>query len=412
MRIAILGGPGSGKEIQARRLAERFRVPCISAADLLRQAADESAPGTKTASRSRSRSKAAPAPKPATTAAPADATERVVRLLEERLRARDAKRGFVIDGFPRSIPEAQELDTLLEMFGRALQIAVCLQVDDRALIKRVTEQLECASCGALYDRRRRRRLPADARAQCDTCGGPLTATSAKTAAAQIAAYRFDADPLANYYKAQHKLRTLSGGQSESAGANEDAADEVQQKIVDLVNLEINPLDVKNLEPAAVEPDEHEGIIIAGGQINRIDPTEDILAARRPGQENAGAAATATATAATKKNVEKKPAAAAKATENKVAKKPPAKRTVQTVKKPAPAKKTAAKKVAAKPATKPPAGKAAKKTAAKKSTQRPAKKPVAKKPVAKKSAAKPAAKPAAKKVAKKTAKKPQKTSGHG
>lgn len=401
MRIAILGGPGSGKEIQARRLAERFRVPCISAADLLRQAADESAPGAKTASRSKS----APKPKPAP--APADATERVVRLLEERLRARDAKRGFVIDGFPRSIPEAQELDTLLEMFGRALQIAVCLQVDDRALIKRVTEQLECASCGALYDRRRRRRLPADARAQCDTCGGPLTATSAKTATAQIAAYRFDADPLANYYKAQHKLRTLSGGQSEGAGANEDAADEVQQKIVDLVNLEINPLDVKNLEPAAVEPDEHDGIIIAGGQINRIDPTEDILAARRPGQENAGGAATATATAATKKNVEKKPAAVAKSTEKKVAKKPAAKRTVQTVKKPAPAKKTAAKKVAAKPATKPPAGKAAKKTAAKKSTQRPAKKPVAKKP-----AAKSAAKPAAKKAAKKTAKKPQKTSGHG
>lgn len=399
MRIAILGGPGSGKEIQAQRLAERFRVPCISAAALLRQAAAEAAPGAKTAARSRSKSARAPKPAPAAPAADTDSA-RVVRLLEERLRARDAKRGFVIDGFPRSIPEAQELDTLLEMFGRPLQIAVCLQVDDGALIKRLTEQLECAACGALYDRRARRKLrqlPAEARARCDACGGPLAATSghsAKTAAAQIAAYHHDAEPLADYYKAQHKLRTLSGPTEGAAAAiaiEDAAADEVQQKIVDLVNLEINPLEVKDLAPAAVEPDEHDGIFIAGGQINRIDPTEDILAARRPGEENAAPAATARPAA--KKPAEKKPAAQKKTAAKK------------TVKKSAPAKKPAAKKVAAKQTVRQPAGKAAKKPAAKKSTQR------AKKPAAK-TAAKPAAKKSAKKVTRRSAKKTAKTSGHG
>lgn len=406
MRIAILGGPGSGKEIQAQRLAERFRVPCISAAALLRQAAAEAAPGAKTAARSRSKSARAPKSAPAAPAAADTAdTARVVRLLEERLRARDAKRGFVIDGFPRSIPEAQELDTLLEMFGRPLQIAVCLQVDDGALIKRLTEQLECAACGALYDRRARRKLrqlPAEARARCDACGGPLTATSghsAKTAAAQIAAYHHDAEPLADYYKAQHKLRTLSGPTEGAAAAiaiaiEDAAADEVQQKIVDLVNLEINPLEVKDLAPAAVEPDEHDGIFIAGGQINRIDPTEDILAARRPGEENAAPAATAKVAA--KKPAEKKPSA------QTAQKKPAAKKTV---KKPAPAKKPAAKKVAAKQTVRQPAGKAAKKPAVKKSTQR------AKKPAAK-TAAKPAAKKSAKKVTRRPAKKTAKTSGHG
>ncbi|MDD9884698.1 MAG: nucleoside monophosphate kinase [Gammaproteobacteria bacterium] len=391
MQIALLGGPGSGKEIQARQLAERYRLPCISVAELLRQAAAPPAPGAKTAAARAARPKP-PAPKsPPSPPSPPPAAavdDHEMQLLEERLRARDAKRGFVIDGFPRNIPEAQALDTLLGMLGRPLQIAVCLKIDDRALIKRVTEQLACDACGALYDRRARRRMSPETRLKCDACGGALAATSGhsvKTATAQVDAYHRDAEPLAAYYKAQHKLRTLTAAAAvDSVAGSDAAADEaeaVQQKIIDLVDLEINPLDVKNLESAADTVDEPAATTIAGGQINRADPTENILAARQPGEEVVAAAAATTV--AVKKQVENKPSS----------------------KKPAPA----AKKTAAKPSTqqakKQPAKKPAAKPAAKKVAHKVAKKTVPK--VAKK-----ASKPTAKKPAKKVAKKRIKKTGHG
>lgn len=269
MRIAILGGPGSGKEIQAKWLAERSRVPCISVGGLLRKAAA---------------GEAAPAPPAAATApvgggSPADG--KVMALLEQRLRARDSKRGFVIDGFPRNIPQAQALDTLLGMLGRALQISVRLKVDDRTLVKRITGQLPCSWCGAFHDR-----LPAPPKTagQCQVCGAKLAdggGHNAKTAAGQIEAYHRESDPLVAYYKAQHKLRTVPA---------DGSVDEVKQKICDIVDLEIHPLEMTNLEPAAETSDEQAGTIIVGGQINRIDPTSDILASRQPRAEAAGNAA--------------------------------------------------------------------------------------------------------------------------
>jgi len=320
-----------------------------------------------------------------------------MQLLEERLRARDAKRGFVIDGFPRNIPEAQALDTLLGMLGRPLQIAVCLKIDDRALIKRVTEQLACDACGALYDRRARRRMSPDARLKCDACGGALAATSGhsvKTATAQVDAYHRDAEPLAAYYKAQHKLRTLTAPAAVDSVANSaaaaDEAEAVQQKIIDLVDLEINPLDVKNLESAADAVDEPAATTIAGGQINRADPTENILAARQPGEEVVAATVAAT-TMAVKKQVDKKPSSKKPAP---AAKKTAAKPSTQQV------KKQPAKKSAAKPAAKKVAHKVAKKTVPK----------VAKK--ASKPTVKKVAKTTAKKPAKKVAKKHRKKTGHG
>lgn len=268
MRIVILGGPGSGKEIQAKLLAERSRVPFISVGGLLRKAAA---------------SEAAPAPASAATApagggSPGD--DKVMALLEQRLRARDSKRGFVIDGFPRNIPQAQALDTLLGMLGRALQISVWLKADDRTLVKRITGQSQCVWCGALHDPH----APPKTGGQCRVCGAKLTdgnGHSAKTAAGQIEAYHRESDPLVAYYKAQHKLRTVPA---------DGSADEVKQKICDIVDLEIHPLEMTNLEPAAETSDEQAGTIIVGGQINRIDPTSDILASRQPRAEAAGSTA--------------------------------------------------------------------------------------------------------------------------
>lgn len=371
MRIAVLGGPGAGRETQAQQLAERARVPCICIADLVRAAAE--APAARTKSGRKSRAKPKPPPPPPAPGAP-DA--RAMQLLEDRLRARDAKRGFVIHDFPHTIPEAQALDALLGMLDRPLQIALRLEAADSALIKRITSQANCPACGARFERGPRRRMPVEARNRCDACGAPLATTISKVAAEQLAAYHADAEPLANYYKAQHKLRTIDA---------DATADEVHQRIVDLVDLEIHPLDVKNLEAAADELEEHDASFIAGGQINRIDPTEDILASRTPGEEVVASTAVST-TSATKKPARKTPAK--KPAVKKTAKRPLARPSTRSVKK-ASAKKSAAKSAA--------------------------KKPSAKKPAAKR-VAKKAAKTAAKKVAKKRAKRPPtraaKKAGHG
>lgn len=337
MRIAVLGGPGSGKEKQAQQLAERARVPCISVAALLRNAAQAPAPRTK--SGRKSRAKPPPAP---------SEDELKLQLLEERLRARNAKRGFVIEGYPHNIPEAQALDGLLGMLDRPLQIAVRLEAGEQTLIKRITGRLKCQTCGAFFDRGPRRRMSVESRNKCDACGGQLATTISRVAAQQLADYHAVAEPLANYYKAQHKLRTI---------AADAAPDEVQQRIVDLVDLEIHPLDVKNLEAAAIEPDEHDSTIIAGGQINRIDPTEDILASRLPGEESVGGdSATATKPATAAKTVVQKPA------------------TKKTVKKPTPVRKTTAKKTATKKPAAKQSTRSANKPAAKKAARKPAKKP--------------------------------------
>lgn len=330
MRIAILGGPGSGKEIQAKMLAERSRVPCISVGGLLRKAAAD---------------EPAPAPPIAATAAAgggSPAADKVMALLEQRLRARDSKRGFVIDGFPRNIPQAQALDTLLGMLGRALQISVWLKVDDRTQVKRITDQLQCGWCGALHDRH----APPKTASQCQACGAKLTDGSvhnAKTAVGQIEAYHREADPLVAYYKAQHKLRTVpaTGG-----------VDEVKQKICDIVDLEIHPLEMKNLEPAAETSDEQAGTIIVGGQINRIDPTSEILASRQP---RAGASGTPAAQRKTGAADAQKNTAGPKASAQNTAAPPAAPQvaeksaaTGETIKNPA-AEKTAPKPAAGKEA---------------------------------------------------------------
>ena len=183
MRIALLGAPGSGKGMQAESLAVRYRVPRISTGDLLRAAA---ADDDKLDEETRA----------AVAAGQPVADEVVLALLDERLRARDSKRGYIIDGFPGNIPQAQALDTLLGMLGRALQITIHVKVDDKTLVQRITGRMRCEQCGAAYNRRN---APPKVRGKCDNCDGKVVAASddnAKTAAVRVGEYLCRNDPAA------------------------------------------------------------------------------------------------------------------------------------------------------------------------------------------------------------------------
>ena len=389
MRIAILGGPGSGKGTQARMLSDRYRVPHISAGDLLRDAIQND-------------KKLGSQVKEAMDAGHLVEDDIVLKLLDERLRKKDTKRGFIIDGYPRNIPQAQSLDALLGLLGRALQISVNMDVDEDILVKRISGRVMCGSCGAIYNKHF---SPTKKRNICDACGGKKFSSrdddNVKTVEVRVKVYYDNTVPLISYYRAQHKLRTVVG---------EGEINDIQQKLCDIIDLEIRPLEIKTMETASETHDEVESTIIAGGQINRV-PVE---VKKKPVRKKKitpklAVKSTASAKAASKpKASTKKPAvkAAVATTKKKATKKSASKKeTKKLATKKAPVKKTPAKKVAAK------------KTASKKA---PAKKPVSKKTVAKKSASKKAAtkkvtkkaatknttkkKPTKKKLTKKTAKK--------
>ncbi len=328
MRIALIGAPGSGKGTQSKLIAERYRVPHISTGELLRNAAESDASFPLEE-------------KEAFESGRLVSDEVVRRLLEERLRHKDTKRGFVIDGYPRNIPQAQSLDNLLGMLGRSLQIAVYNEVSDEVRVKRNTGRLICADCGAIFNRYY---SPPSKKGVCDNCGAKALETrkedDAKTVATRVESYKAFITPLITYYRAQHKLRTVSAM---------GTVEEIHEKICAIVDLEIRPLEIDAVISATDSQDEEVNTVIAGGQISRIAPSPEPR--RKPVlKKKAAVKPVAKSKVARKTEMEKSKSSATKTTSEKVAaKKAAVKKTTgkKVAAKKAAAKKTTGKKVAAK-----------------------------------------------------------------
>ena len=359
MRIVLLGVPGSGKGTQAKLMAEKYRVPQISTGDILRAAvSDKTEVGKKVAA--------------VMAAGDLVSDDIVIDAVTDRLRAAESRRGFVLDGFPRNIPQAQELDTRLGWMGRPVQLVLHLAVEDDVVVKRVTGRLTCANCGAIFNKFF---SPPAKRDVCDQCGSKKLEhrddDNAKTVRARLASYERDTSPLISYYRAQHKLRTIpaSGGTDGIFGA-----------ICEVVDTEIRPLDKKV-------------VVLQESKTQMRPPAE--RAETLGGSDGEPV-----------KSAKKKAAGASDKKKKKVEKKPVAKKTAKKKL----TKKTAAKKKVAKKVAKKPTKKKANKKTTKKVTKKAAsKKTVSKKKVAKtaqKKAAKksPPAKAAKKKATKKTTKK--------
>lgn len=230
-------------------LSERYRVPQISTGDLLREV-------------TKSRKKLAREVKETMDSGKLVEDDVVLDLLDERLRRKDTKRGFIIDGYPRSIPQAQSLDALLGLLGRALQVAIYMEVGDDVLVKRIAGRYSCASCGAIYNRHF---SPPAKAGVCDQCGSKKFASrkddNTRSVQTRISLYHSETAPLITYYRAQHKLRTLSG-----IGDKE----QIHEHLCEMIDLEIRPLEIKTLDTAADSVYEQEKTVIAGGKINRVE----------------------------------------------------------------------------------------------------------------------------------------------
>ncbi len=139
MRLILLGAPGSGKGTQAKMLVDKYSVPQISTGDLLRAAV-------------KANSKLGKMAKAAMEAGELVSDDLVISLIEQRLLQPDTDRGFILDGFPRNLPQAEALDEKLGHMNKPLQIALHIDVDQDILIKRIVGRMTCGKCGAIYNK--------------------------------------------------------------------------------------------------------------------------------------------------------------------------------------------------------------------------------------------------------------------
>ena len=197
MRLVFMGAPGSGKGTQARRLMEAFASPQISTGDLLRAAvAAGSALGRKA--------------KAAMDAGKLVADDIVVGMIRDRLQQKDTKFGFILDGFPRSIAQANALDRMLEEVQQPLNKAILLDVKFENLIKRLTGRRTCKVCGHLYNIHF---SPPKKAGVCDLDGGELLQRAddnEATITQRLKVYQDQTSPLIDYYKKQGKYVAVDG----------------------------------------------------------------------------------------------------------------------------------------------------------------------------------------------------------
>jgi len=319
MRIVLLGAPGSGKGTQAKMMAEKYRVPQISTGDILRMAvADKTEIGKKVAA--------------IMEAGELVSDEIVIDAVTDRLRSPGSRRGFVLDGFPRNIPQAQELDTRLGWLGRPLQLVLHLALDRELVVRRITGRLTCSNCGAIYNKYF---SPPTKRGTCDKCGANDFAQRAddteKAVRTRLEAYEQDTAPLITYYKAQHKLRTIEA-MADVTG--------IFAMICEVVDIEIRPLEKKvvvadtlsNKAPAAAT-------VISGGKIERAAIDRKAVA-KTPAKKTAKKAPTRKKVS--NKKTPSKKSAQKKTPATKTAKKAPTRKKVSNKK--VPAKKSAGQAV--------------------------------------------------------------------
>lgn len=199
MHILLMGPPGAGKGTQAAKLVEKFNVPHISTGDMFRAAVKE---GTELG-------KQAKACMDSGQLVPDSVT---IGIVKERLAKPDCKEGFILDGFPRTIEQADALDRTLTELGIKLDRVINIDVPAEDLISRMTGRRICKSCGATYHVAFN---PSQLDGKCDNCGGELYQRDddrEETVTKRLTVYKAQTQPLIDYYRAQGLYTEIDGRQ--------------------------------------------------------------------------------------------------------------------------------------------------------------------------------------------------------
>jgi len=197
MNLILLGPPGAGKGTQAQMIVERYHIPQISTGDILRKAVKEGTPLGKKAKAFMDQGQLVP-------------DEVVIGIIDGRLRAPDCNPGFILDGFPRTIAQAEALQPILNKMGKSIDHVINVEVDTEELVRRLTGRRTCKNCGAMFHILFH---PPKVEGICDRCGGTLYQREddkEETIRIRLNEYQKQTAPLIQYYQLKNSLRSIQG----------------------------------------------------------------------------------------------------------------------------------------------------------------------------------------------------------
>ncbi len=207
--LILLGPPGAGKGTQAKKISATFAIPQISTGDMLREAVRKGTEMGKLAKSFMDQGGLVP-------------DEVVIGIVKDRLGAPDCAKGFILDGFPRTIPQAQALDKVVGGLGKSITTVLSLDVNEKELMERLCGRRSCPACGAMFHVTFNAPKKAGV---CDACGGKLIQREddkEETILSRLANYRKSTAPLIDYYQGSGKLRNvLASGEIDAIYASID-----------------------------------------------------------------------------------------------------------------------------------------------------------------------------------------------
>jgi adenylate kinase len=210
MKLILLGSPGAGKGTLAASLSRRYGIPHVSTGDIFREAVNRGTPLGKRVKGIMDRGELVP-------------DELTVELVKQRLSNADARGGYILDGFPRTVAQAEALQAF-----QKLDAVINFQVDDEVVIRRLSGRLVCRSCGAVYHVEN---LPPKVPGRCDVCGGELYSREDDQIDAirnRLRVYKQQTEPLIQYYRERGILRDI-----DSSRTPEDTQAQIQDVLATL-----------------------------------------------------------------------------------------------------------------------------------------------------------------------------------
>ena len=199
MKIIMLGAPGAGKGTQAKKIAAKYGIPHISTGDIFRANIKNGTELGKKAKTYMDQGLLVP-------------DELVVDLVVDRVNQEDCENGYVLDGFPRTIPQAEALDKALAAQGQKMDYAIDVDVPDENIVNRMSGRRACLNCGATYHIVS---IPTKVEGICDRCGSEVVLREddkPETVQKRLNVYHEQTQPLIEYYAAQNILKTVDGTQ--------------------------------------------------------------------------------------------------------------------------------------------------------------------------------------------------------